>query len=482
MNEEGGNDNVERNGNPDNDILKVQEEITNLQSSLHYAIGKLCLQEDENDSFKNTLNNNVAETPSVKTSSSAIATLTEMAFYYITKNLSNDLHAFSSHGNRKVITVDDVKLVLRKDQRLSGMLQTFCDENCEERQHVGSARRKSASKAKTKKPTNNASNIIKAINLNDKFLNESSTDDDSCCLEEGAFRKTHKKRAQEKNDISKTKKNNIEILDDDDENQDQNSDDNIVIYSNNESLDSNNCDAGSINANSVGELSFVIKDSDEDNENENELSFNDDKDENDLDNEENTDGINLDYGQNTDSIKKPSPTSSPFKEDGATNDSNSDTSPTNKKTTPLDEDECISISSCEKSKPEEKNDTPNEFSFTKRKRGRPPKKKALAQQDTTTKNETRTNSAASKTKISATAKSKKKNDSKNVHMLHDDDEDVDVIVSKVFSNKNDKIKSKSKKKESARKSLTRLKKKNNTSTGKSKMRILLNSDSESSDF
>lgn len=87
-----------------------------LRASLHLAVGKLCDKSTSQSSDENLIPSN--NNKRIQVSSQAISVLTELTYQYATTSLMNDLVAFSRHANRKTITVDDVRLVTRKDPDL----------------------------------------------------------------------------------------------------------------------------------------------------------------------------------------------------------------------------------------------------------------------------------------------------------------------------------------------------------------------------
>ena len=125
----------------------VGNEDMELQSSLHFAVGQICLsvereietaQDDEMESFPSRTDNYLtAEVSSpqnkhssipntyARMSTDAITTLTELTYHYVTTSLSNDLVSFSQHAHRRTIQVDDVKLIARKDSKLLDALNAF---------------------------------------------------------------------------------------------------------------------------------------------------------------------------------------------------------------------------------------------------------------------------------------------------------------------------------------------------------------------
>lgn len=95
-----------------------QRSSGDLHNALHLAVGNICRRED------------TAAAQAPQTSKDAIEALTQMTFHYATKCLAKDLVAFCKHANRKTITVDDVKLVARKNPRgLLESLEGFCDNS-----------------------------------------------------------------------------------------------------------------------------------------------------------------------------------------------------------------------------------------------------------------------------------------------------------------------------------------------------------------
>eukprot|EP00979_Chaetoceros_neogracilis_P010246 scaffold2408_cov279-Chaetoceros_neogracile.AAC.42 len=95
-----------------------------LQNALHMAVGTICRQQDI------STNDITPAGPTPQTSNEAIECITQMTFHYATKCLAKDLVAFCKHANRKTITVDDVKLVARKNPRgLLDSLDGFCDNS-----------------------------------------------------------------------------------------------------------------------------------------------------------------------------------------------------------------------------------------------------------------------------------------------------------------------------------------------------------------
>lgn len=113
--------------------LEFNDEQEEILHALHFAVGNICRSGgdggdgvvEEEDSVKD----NNRKLPMSK---SSIRTLTQMTYHYATKCLAKDLAAFSKHANRKTITVDDVKLVARKNPRgLMDAIEGFCEHSSE---------------------------------------------------------------------------------------------------------------------------------------------------------------------------------------------------------------------------------------------------------------------------------------------------------------------------------------------------------------
>jgi histone H3/H4 len=84
-----------------------------LRAAVQYAVAQICTEQELSAGSE--------------MSSGAIQALSELAFQYATTSLSSDLQAFSSHANRKLIKVDDVMLVARKNVTLRQKLKVFSD-------------------------------------------------------------------------------------------------------------------------------------------------------------------------------------------------------------------------------------------------------------------------------------------------------------------------------------------------------------------
>ena len=87
-----------------------------IRSALHFAVGRICEQEEDDD------------LDAARMSSTAVESLAELVYQYATTSLANDLVAFSRHAGRKTVTVDDVKLAIRKDKKTHDSLGRFCEK------------------------------------------------------------------------------------------------------------------------------------------------------------------------------------------------------------------------------------------------------------------------------------------------------------------------------------------------------------------
>lgn len=137
-------------GGADGDDAANAKDDGAVRSALHFAVGRICEQEEDDD-------------PDVgaRMSSDAVGSLTELVYQYATTSLANDLVAFSQHAGRKTVTVDDVKLAIRKDKKTHDSLSRFC-----ERKGLGSSTTSSGAakgrKKKKKAPAKAASSAKKS--------------------------------------------------------------------------------------------------------------------------------------------------------------------------------------------------------------------------------------------------------------------------------------------------------------------------------
>ena len=95
--------------------LELSEEGKEVRMALQFAIIEICAHQDRKNG--------------TKTSSQAIQALAELTFLYATQSLTQDLDAFSNHASRKTITIDDVKLMLRKFPDAQRLLTEYCDRH-----------------------------------------------------------------------------------------------------------------------------------------------------------------------------------------------------------------------------------------------------------------------------------------------------------------------------------------------------------------
>jgi len=157
----------------------LSDSLSNMQHqallrSLHYTVGKIVHEEQEREAGKEVMASPLFTSPSLSASlssptkllsikqqksqmsKSAISCLTELTYHYVTKCLANDLLSFSQHAGRKTITVDDVKLVARKNPRgLLDSLERFCDNQQQQQQSKKSPIRFTGISSSRKRQHNN---------------------------------------------------------------------------------------------------------------------------------------------------------------------------------------------------------------------------------------------------------------------------------------------------------------------------------------
>ena len=106
-----------------------QQDTKEAHEALHNAIGNMC-----NPNSNNPLSISLTATSQSKPviSKKGMEALTQLTFEY-SQMLSRDLVAFSKHANRKTITLDDVKLCLRRNDNLLKQLNTHLQNQEEER-------------------------------------------------------------------------------------------------------------------------------------------------------------------------------------------------------------------------------------------------------------------------------------------------------------------------------------------------------------
>lgn len=164
--------------------LEFDDEQEEILHALHFAVGNICRrveQEEDGNDYDDDDDDAGGggcgydhRNKQLKMSKSSIRTLTQMTYHYATKCLAKDLSAFSKHANRKTITVDDVKLVARKNPRgLMDAIEGFCEHASES--NIRERKRNKVHVVSNKRPLENKS--IYGIGTEDASISgESSTD------------------------------------------------------------------------------------------------------------------------------------------------------------------------------------------------------------------------------------------------------------------------------------------------------------------
>jgi len=118
-----------------------------VRSALHFAVGRMCEREEDDDLDVGARMN-----------ATAVSSLTELVYQYATTSLANDIVAFSKHAGRKTVTVDDVKLAIRKDKRTYDSLCRFCEKKglASSTSSSGAAKGRKKKKAASAKLTSSA--------------------------------------------------------------------------------------------------------------------------------------------------------------------------------------------------------------------------------------------------------------------------------------------------------------------------------------
>ena len=127
-----------RGGGADDDADAAKDDGA-IRSALHFAVGRICEQEEDDD------------LDAARMSSTAVESLAELVYQYATTSLANDLVAFSKHAGRKTVTVDDVKLAIRKDKKTHDSLGRFC-----EKKGLASSTSSAAARGRKKKKASSA--------------------------------------------------------------------------------------------------------------------------------------------------------------------------------------------------------------------------------------------------------------------------------------------------------------------------------------
>ncbi|GFH61950.1 hypothetical protein CTEN210_18426 [Chaetoceros tenuissimus] len=124
------NSNYSDNDNDSVTSSSNQHDTKEAHEALHNAIGNMC-----NPNSNNPLSISLtAQSHSQKKiiSKKGMEALTQLTFEY-SQLLSRDLVAFSKHANRKTITLDDVKLCLRRNDNMLQKLNNHLQNQQEER-------------------------------------------------------------------------------------------------------------------------------------------------------------------------------------------------------------------------------------------------------------------------------------------------------------------------------------------------------------
>ncbi|GKY90747.1 hypothetical protein MPSEU_000047600 [Mayamaea pseudoterrestris] len=95
-----------------------------LKAAVQFSVIRCCLEQQQQQQQDGDSRNNAVEL-----SPRAIASLSELTFLFATTLLGPDLDDFRKHANRTKITVDDVKLFVRRNPMLLAQLQAFQERN-----------------------------------------------------------------------------------------------------------------------------------------------------------------------------------------------------------------------------------------------------------------------------------------------------------------------------------------------------------------
>jgi len=88
-----------------------------LKVSLHYTVGKMCEEQAANIQ--------------VNFNKQMIGTINEFVWKQL-KLITKDLEAFAKHGKRSTVNIEDVKLLVRRNEDLKAKLETIATSNTEE--------------------------------------------------------------------------------------------------------------------------------------------------------------------------------------------------------------------------------------------------------------------------------------------------------------------------------------------------------------
>jgi histone H3/H4 len=163
------------------DSVDLQSSAENdaILKALHFAVGNICREEEDSEKEHSS-----GDTDLITMNRGAIETLTQLTFHYATKSLSTDLIAFRNHAGRKTISVEDVKLVARKNPRgLMDSLEGFCEQQEstisrkeKKMQHYPARNNLHNNSKKTKSSTNWASGKASS---SIRMYSDSSSDDEN---------------------------------------------------------------------------------------------------------------------------------------------------------------------------------------------------------------------------------------------------------------------------------------------------------------
>jgi len=91
--------------------------MNKLKEAFHYTVGKMCEEQEMNTE--------------VKFGKRIVSTINEIAWRQL-KSISKDVEAFSKHGKRSTVNLEDVKLLVRRNEELKAKLETTATVNTEE--------------------------------------------------------------------------------------------------------------------------------------------------------------------------------------------------------------------------------------------------------------------------------------------------------------------------------------------------------------
>jgi centromere protein S len=129
------------------DAANDEANSNEVRRALQHAVMQICTKaEEETDS---------SMTPH------AIAALAELTYLYATTCLARDLDCFASHGNRRSINPDDVKLVARKNPEILRKLETTAKPSQSRRNSTSTKTTKHETQNKQKAAVSPKSTVLK---------------------------------------------------------------------------------------------------------------------------------------------------------------------------------------------------------------------------------------------------------------------------------------------------------------------------------